>query len=727
MAPVDGGPLVRIDGPNEHADELQLKPFVKQLARIICRDDRKDPLVVSIEAPWGSGKTWCLGELQRQLQDGPSHKIAHFNPWLLSDHRQIVQVLLQKIIRCVDINDSEALKEIGRSLRKYVDGVASLAKLAESSGVGVSLGSVTAQISHIPKSSKSAVDLDDLKQKAINASTKSPFPLFVFVDDLDRVTPDEFYSTIRTIKAVADFPNVTYVLAFDAEIADQQLKRAGIERGAEFLDKVVQLRAPLPPMTKGRLAALFDQSIDSLPEYTKARFNQHEARDRFVELFHGGLSELLRSPRDVKRVFNRLLLTSDDVFKNVNLADLIALAAIDIVDPTMYRVLCQYPFVFTSNVIPHTTRQERFMSLTGKEDEHQAAYEFRNKIFAENARRTTQVLMQTLFPHHGSKHASLNTPESLLRGHISHERNLYAALQSALDENYVPIDRCRDLLVANERDFVPQLDNLLKAYSQHKLLSSLGEVMPYERPDDRMHIWDALTVAVRTDALAREAGGTRFADTNSVPLVVMMYKTERYARSDAHGDLGFFSFRDWASSNIADVRYACLWADVMRIVNEEHDRPGSASEQHSWKPSDTERWNESLVSSFFENARDSVVSGRFFDEPDSGRFLEIAAQYKPNELRPLLEPLVESNESLDQLARRLCFVTTTTSTVETTYTLRARCGNLLKCVPALRERAESRLTASGVTRRSMLAHKAIAASLPVEITESDYSPFDGKQ
>jgi predicted KAP-like P-loop ATPase len=144
MTSIESGALLRVDGPNEHSDELQLRPFVAQLARVIRRGDSKDPLVVSIEAPWGSGKTWCLGELQRQLQASPTHKIAHFNPWLLSDHRQIVQVLLQKIIRCVDINDTEALKEIGRSLRKYVDGVASLAKLAESSGVGVSLGSVTA-------------------------------------------------------------------------------------------------------------------------------------------------------------------------------------------------------------------------------------------------------------------------------------------------------------------------------------------------------------------------------------------------------------------------------------------------------------------------------------------------------------------------------------------------------------------------------------------------------
>jgi len=56
-------------------------------------------------------------------------------------------------------------------------------------------------------------------------------PLYIFIDDLDRVTAEEFCAVIRSIKAVADFPNITYVLAFDAEVADEQLKQAGIKQG----------------------------------------------------------------------------------------------------------------------------------------------------------------------------------------------------------------------------------------------------------------------------------------------------------------------------------------------------------------------------------------------------------------------------------------------------------------------------------------------------------------
>jgi predicted KAP-like P-loop ATPase len=84
--------VLRADTPDSNEDELSLRPFVKQIASAIASVDGSEPWVVSIEAPWGRGKTWCLNELKRQLkiQHQGMHRVEDFNPWLLSDHRQIV-------------------------------------------------------------------------------------------------------------------------------------------------------------------------------------------------------------------------------------------------------------------------------------------------------------------------------------------------------------------------------------------------------------------------------------------------------------------------------------------------------------------------------------------------------------------------------------------------------------------------------------------------------------
>jgi predicted KAP-like P-loop ATPase len=180
-------------------------------------------------------------------------------------------------------------------------------------GLGFSLGPVLGALAKVPSDNGKKIDLDKLKLKVVKALKAADTRLFVFIDDLDRVAPDEFVATIRAVKAVADFPHITYVLAFDAQIADEQLKSAGIARGVEFLDKVIQLRAPLPPITKQQKRVLFDKAVAALPSYARQNIAQHGYARRATKLFRSGLDDSLRTPRDIKRIVNRLLLLPEQV------------------------------------------------------------------------------------------------------------------------------------------------------------------------------------------------------------------------------------------------------------------------------------------------------------------------------------------------------------------------------------------------------------------------------
>ena len=68
------------------------------------------------------------------------------------------------------------------------------------------------------------LDLLERKNKVRKALAKINSPIVVFIDDIDRLTPDETFQILRLVKAVADFPGTSFLLAFDPKYIYQSLK-----------------------------------------------------------------------------------------------------------------------------------------------------------------------------------------------------------------------------------------------------------------------------------------------------------------------------------------------------------------------------------------------------------------------------------------------------------------------------------------------------------------------
>ncbi|TAG46450.1 MAG: hypothetical protein EAZ30_12680 [Betaproteobacteria bacterium] len=696
----------RADTSNAHEDELHLRPFVKRIASAISSGDDSETWVVSIEAPWGRGKTWCMDELKRQLIDQfqGAHRVEDFNPWLLSDHRQIVQALLGKIQAWVSDGTVTALKEIGKDLRDFAGALSGAYALADRVGFELPLG----EPANVPLGSGKSVDLEKLKAKVIRTLKGANTRLFVFIDDLDRVTPDEFVATIRTIKAVADFPHVTYVVAFDAQIADEQLKNAGIGRGAEYLDKVIQLRAPLPPITKQQKQVLFDQAIAGLPPYARSSTELHSYAARARKLFHSGLAASLRTPRDVKRIVNRLLLLPEQVFCDVNLADLFALATIELVDAKMFAKLVESASSFVSNEIPHETQLDGLNRLHDVDGDRLSAHrEFLQKVVNENSKPATRQLLHLLFPQIWSEASRSNAPFDLLAGHIAHTRNFWVALQGMLPDDSIPIQTVRELLRSTGADFEHTLNLQLTAgYSLAKILDGLHCVLPYERPQERSCIWDTLLRQVRADSLEREANGSAFANTSTRKLISIIHDTERFARSNERGDLLPFSFRDWVAENLSEQKSLMFWPSVFLVCFEQADRP-LALVDGSLRPYEPEIWDRQLLSQLMAGKADYFESGEFLDEPESGFLLEKMATILPTTCEKIVDGGVQG-EYFDRLATRIVNAYSSGRDGERKCFVNFRSEHPLRVrFPSLIDRANERLKVGGLPPLVMFACTAI--------------------
>jgi len=81
----------------------------------------------------------------------------------------------------------------------------------------------------------------------IGALSQSSAPIIALIDELDRVEDEEIRVVAQLVHAIADFPGISYVLAYDVERVIRALAGGEkLERGRAYLEKIVQLQVPLP-------------------------------------------------------------------------------------------------------------------------------------------------------------------------------------------------------------------------------------------------------------------------------------------------------------------------------------------------------------------------------------------------------------------------------------------------------------------------------------------------
>ena len=81
--------------------------------------------------------------------------------------------------------------------------------------------------------------------------------LVIFIDDLDRCTPDKIPEILEAIRFFTNTPRCVYVLGLDYDIIRkgvQQKYKIDDDDAAEYLEKIIQIPFPLPPLDKGLIA-----------------------------------------------------------------------------------------------------------------------------------------------------------------------------------------------------------------------------------------------------------------------------------------------------------------------------------------------------------------------------------------------------------------------------------------------------------------------------------------
>ena len=280
-------------------------------------------LVIAIYGPWGSGKTTLLNfvvHYLKQRQKNGQPIIVQFNPWWFSGHEDLTRRFFDQLLTV--LSKWNKVRWLVADFAGYV---------SETHTSFASIGKVVARLFGTKYK-----DVSELKEKIADALKKQGKRIVVIIDDIDRLTADEIRQLFRVIKAVADFPNVVYLLAFDKEVVIKALEEMQGMPGEAYLEKIVQVPFELPLPDKTSLRGLLFERLDAILVNTPNElFDQTYWGNVYLE----GIDHFITTPRDIVRLANTLSVTYPAVEGEVNPVDFIAIETLRVFCPVVYDTI----------------------------------------------------------------------------------------------------------------------------------------------------------------------------------------------------------------------------------------------------------------------------------------------------------------------------------------------------------------------------------------------------
>jgi CheY-like chemotaxis protein len=304
-----------------------------ELAQLILRSRESTPFTVGIEATWGRGKSSLMGQLRRRLTPAEQPKSSlldrlrrrlgrrsrspgtadgeveirtvSYNAWT-AEGADVLEGLIKAVLDAIDPSivrkamRNEKLWALARVGTVTLASVLRLGDLADRVWNTLSVDArARNQVNDVIRTA-----MDDWRRRLVRqtGSPASDRLLVVFIDDLDRCSPETVFKIFEAIKLYLDSPGFVFVVGYDENIISEAIlhEKRYSERvtGRDYVEKIVQIvfRIPQP-------------DVDQM----KMLMTGYLGDSGTTELFHEAERQLViernaRNPRRIKRFVNRFIL-----------------------------------------------------------------------------------------------------------------------------------------------------------------------------------------------------------------------------------------------------------------------------------------------------------------------------------------------------------------------------------------------------------------------------------
>jgi hypothetical protein len=420
--------FLQADQPIENAaeDMLDRGGFARLVADQVIAGPPAQGFVIALIGPWGSGKTSLLNLVVEEVKSRGDTVVLRFDPWLFSHAEELVVRFLGELSSQLRERREERLIGIADSLSTYGDALSQLGGLPV---VGV-WATLVGKLAKAPAALRTPYSVHHQRTEIQTALAKLDRRVLVLIDDLDRLEGDQIRDVLRLVKLVGDFPNVTYLLAFDDSYVSSALGLKGDE-GQEYLDKIIQGVHHIPEIDMSALTRMLLAELDRA--LSGADVGYWSSED-WQNLFVLAIRPLFRSVRDVRRYLNAAPVTLRLLNGEVAGADALALEALRVFVPNAYALLPAMVDTLTES--PDTRRESH------REDDSRIRVEALVAAAPEADRDAVRQMIRRLFPSVGG----LVGGSTVIHGASEMKRKLRVAnpdvlrifLRKTLPENVAP-------------------------------------------------------------------------------------------------------------------------------------------------------------------------------------------------------------------------------------------------------------------------------------------------
>ncbi|OMQ18933.1 KAP family P-loop NTPase fold protein [Serratia oryzae] len=529
-------------------DRLRRTEFASRIADVLSELSLREGRVFAIRGGWGFGKS-SLKNLITERLDAKSSRAdwLDFNPWQWGDCNAIARALFGQIADCLGGEHSKAALNRAEALRRYgaiLTGVGKPLKEVGSSGLLISTVLTNASViavasaigfdlptvakvaavlallsfgvplvgrllSHLGRD-HSGEPLDKVRRSLEARLRELDRPLVVFVDDIDRLEPEQIRMLLRQVKANANLPNIVFVLLFQPSIVERALDPVADSNGRAFLEKVVQANFDLPAVPASIVHRMFEEELSKIAGLYANEANGFSQR-RWGNACIGCIQPLLRNMRDAHRLISSIAIhmplhVVGNVFE-VNIVDFLLLETLRVFEPDLHDAL----FRERGLVL-----QEGRFSRDGRRKKDQEAAKVLLEIVSEERRDIVRDALKDLFPPLEWAYGGTNYADGFHRQWLTEKRVCtsryfprYFELQTTVGE--LSERRFVDFLDATATE--DELDAAIAAVEADGLLNSL--VARLDEAVDRLPTENAAVLLPGMFRLAEKLAGTNSGTFNS--------------------------------------------------------------------------------------------------------------------------------------------------------------------------------------------------------------------
>ena len=303
----------------------------KLVQKLQSTQNKHESFAVVVYGSWGSGKTVFLDSLQLILQE-KSQVVFKFNPWSCNSPDMMRSDFLRLLLQRLSPYDSS----LSSSMNKYV-------KLLATTELPSILQYAVSLI--CPQEEKSVAEQKE-RIKDHLASLKKP--VYILIDDLDRLNDTEILEVITLIRNFANFPYLKFIVACDKEYVSSQLSRLGIE--IAYLEKIFPLELTLPVIYEDEPYShkMFNEIQCMIPKVKELGLLHS-----FSRIQHKLVNQCLGSFRQAQRFARQFVMNFEFVVENLtkvgeNLVknEMFWLELIKFYDFRLYGLLQENPLLF---------------------------------------------------------------------------------------------------------------------------------------------------------------------------------------------------------------------------------------------------------------------------------------------------------------------------------------------------------------------------------------------